>query len=339
MAKRAILVPEAPAIPGLAFRSFDGEGDYPKMIEVLRASKDADRLEDIDTLEDLARDYAHLVKCDKETDMQFVEVDGETVGYGRVFFETEGSGKRIYWNYCFLKPEWRRRKIGNAMCARNEKRASEIEAVRAERGPAEIWVSIRDHEEGKRMLFERRGYRPVRHFFEMVRPDLENLPDAPLPAGIEIRPFEEGQYPLVWAAMHEAFKDHWSSVEPTEGDYLNWVEWSSERDERRAGWVIAWDVASNEIAGMVLGFILGEQNEKFLRRRGWAEEISVRRPWRKRALASAMIVACLRSFKARGMSEAALGVDSQNESGALGLYERLGFRTVARDTFYGKAVG
>ena len=48
-----IQVPEAPAIEGLTFRGFRGESDYPKMLAVIDGSKDADKIERTDSLEDL----------------------------------------------------------------------------------------------------------------------------------------------------------------------------------------------------------------------------------------------------------------------------------------------
>ena len=53
--------------------------------------------------------------------------------------------------------------------------------------------------------------------------------------------------------------------------------------------------------------------------------MSVRRPWRRRGLASALILSACVALRERGMTEAALGVDSESLSGALGMYERLGF--------------
>ena len=48
--------------------------------------------------------------------------------------------------------------------------------------------------------------------------------------------------------------------------------------------------------------------------------------WRRRGVASALIVSSFKAFRERGLTDAALGVDSENPNGALGLYEGLGFR-------------
>lgn len=77
-----------------------------------------------------------------------------------------------------------------------------------------------------------------------------------------------------------------------------------------------------------------EENEAFGRRRGYTEQIFTRRPWRGRGIATALIGRNLRLLAERGMSEAALNVDAENPTGALALYERVGFRRTRTDLFY-----
>ena len=99
-------------------------------------------------------------------------------------------------------------------------------------------------------------------------------------------------------------------------------------------WRVAWD--GDEIAGQVRSFINQAQNERMGRLRGYTEFISVRRPWRRRGLARALIAASFPLLRARGMTEAGLGVDTQNLSGALRVYEGCGFVPVSRETTYQK---
>jgi ribosomal protein S18 acetylase RimI-like enzyme len=97
---------------------------------------------------------------------------------------------------------------------------------------------------------------------------------------------------------------------------------------------VAWD--GDEVAGMILNFIDRDENEKHGRLWGYTEEICVRRPWRRRGLASSLIAHSLRVIKERGMEAAALFVDAENLSGALGLYERMGYQTIRRAVSFRK---
>jgi ribosomal protein S18 acetylase RimI-like enzyme len=79
------------------------------------------------------------------------------------------------------------------------------------------------------------------------------------------------------------------------------------------------------------------ENEALGVRRGWLHRVSVRRPWRRRGLASALIVSALAGLLDAGMTDAMLGVDTENPSGALHLYESLGFVVHEHATTYRKA--
>jgi mycothiol synthase len=78
------------------------------------------------------------------------------------------------------------------------------------------------------------------------------------------------------------------------------------------------------------------ENEALGIRRGWLDHVSVRRPWRGRGLAKALCGASLHALREAGMDEAWLGVDGTNPTGALQLYERLGFSVVRRWQAFGR---
>ncbi len=63
---------------------------------------------------------------------------------------------------------------------------------------------------------------------------------------------------------------------------------------------------------------------------------SVRRPWRRRGVARALIARGLEALRERGLDEAILGVDADNPQGALRLYESVGFRLHRRSAVYRK---
>jgi ribosomal protein S18 acetylase RimI-like enzyme len=183
--------------------------------------------------------------------------------------------------------------------------------------------SCTNYEEGTLAMLRNDGYVVNRQFMEMVRPDLENIPDLPLPEGLEVRPVRPEHYRNIWEACNEAFRDHWGFSSPQEEDYLNWQESTQFQPDL---WQIAWD--GDEVAGMILNFINHNENQEYERKRGYTEDIAVRRPWRRRGLARALLARSLKMHRDLGMEQAALGVDSQSLSGANLLYESMGFQTV-----------
>jgi GNAT superfamily N-acetyltransferase len=328
-----ISIPDSPSIDGLKFRRFRGEADYPEMVRVLNICKQADQIPEMDTVEQIANAYNHLTNCDPDHDMVMIEVNDRLVGYTRLWWGTEVNSDHIYFHVTFLDPQFRRKGIGQAMLRWSERRLREIASSHPPHSKRMFQTFSAPHEAGKHALMQKEGYQPVRYGYLMVRPNLADIPDLPLPEGLEIRPVKDDQLRAIWNAAQEAFRDHWGYVDRGEEGYQSFIKSVEYAPDI---WKVAWDIKTNEVAGMVLGFINRDENQKFNRLRGWTENISVRRPWRKRGLASALIAANLRELKTRGMTEAALGVDTQNLTGALRVYERMGFQPVEKFTTYRK---
>ncbi len=303
------------------------------MVAIIEASKVADQIERTNSVEEIAHTYSHLVNCDPYQDMIFAEIHGEAIGYGRAWWTHKANGERIYYHVGFLKPAWRRKGIGSAMLRFLQNRMAQVAADPGD-GPRYLQAFVDETERDTEMLLKEHNYAAVRYAFQMVRPDLEAIPDFPLPAGLEVRPVLPEHYRQIWEADVEAFKENWGFSPPTEEEYRAWL--SNPVEFRPALWQVAWDVDTNEVAGMVRGFINEEENEEYHRKRGWTENISTGRPWRKRGLAHALIVRTLRTFKEMGMTESALYVDAENPTGALSVYESCGFRRVKRSATYRK---
>lgn len=326
-----IVVQDAPDVPGLYFRRFRGEKDYPSMVAVIEGSKQADGIDRTDTVENVTATYRHLVNCDPYKDMLFAEMEGQVIGFGRGWWIPRLDGVRIYLHFVVLLPKWRGKGIRRAMLRHIESRLREVAAGLPQDGLQvfETWAS--DMEVDWSSLLTSEGYKSVRYLFEMVRPNLDDIPQFPLPQGIEVRPALPEHYRKIWDAQVEAFQDHWGATEWDDEWYKMWQE-KPTFDPKL--WQVAWD--GEEVAGMILNFIDREENKEYNRRRGYTENISVCRPWRKKGLARALLALSLKVLRDQGMNEAALSVDSENISGALGLYESMGFRTVKRHAIYHK---
>jgi mycothiol synthase len=329
-----IVVPGAPAIAGLRFRGFAGPDDYPRMAAVIDRSKVVDGIERTQSPEEMARFYSHLVNCDPYQDMLMVEVDGDLVGYNRVWWAQYEGDARVYWHIGFLAPEWRGKGIGRATLGWLEDRLRAIAAGHHDYdGPRAFQTDAAGTQADREALLRQAGYEPVRYGYSMVRPLADPIEVSPMPEGLEVRPVPPEKYRAVWQADTEAFRDHWGFVEPTENDYQNFI---TSPEFNPALWRVAFDTASGEVAGMVLNFVNQAENQEYNRKRGYTEGISVRRPWRRRGLARALLTRSLQMFKDMGMTEAALGVDTENVSGALRLYESVGFKVVKRDSLWRK---
>ena len=335
----AIPVPivELPAVAGLAIRRLRAPADYPAMNAVANRCRMADGITFATSDEDFAEFYSHLSNCDPARDLFVVTVDDVVVGYARTAWSQEIAGERarVHEVICFLDPAWTRRGIGQAMLATLEARVREI----AEDEPGVplryLQTEVGDKAVGQEALLRDAGYEPVRYGFTMLRPNLDDQPDAPLPEGLEIRDVQPEHLRAIWEAEVEALRDHWGATEPTEAGYQQFLDDTS--PEEVALWRVAWD--GDQVAGQVRSYISETGNRRDGVERGWVERIMVRRPWRHRGLARALMAASFPLLRARGMTEGMLGVDAENPTGALRVYESVGFRAVGRDIVYRKRLG
>jgi len=314
--------PLLPQHPDVHFRTYQGESDVPAIAELLRASfaANGDKL-GVDPAE-LLVEFRNLPNIDPAQDMVLGYVGERLVA--RSFIEwadTPDGSERYYQSWGNIHPDWRRRGIGNAMWDRNIHRLTALAAEQDVAGARLLTVPwIPDGDIGGLVLAERLGYRKVRLYHHMTRPTLEALTIPPMPEGLEVRAVTPDDYPAIWAAMCEAFRDHFGAWDMSERSYRTWTERPTLDPDLL---IVAFD--GKDVAGAVHGTIYADENATQGYRRGWTDPIYTRRPWRRRGLASALVGRALKKLRERGMTSAQLDVDTENANQALALYESHGF--------------
>lgn len=310
-------------LAGLMFRSFDPAHDYPAAAELIVEGHRHDGIDWLPTPEVVRHEFEHATNFDPAVDVRVADRNGRIVGLVTAEWRLR-AGKVVHHMEVWVRPTDRRHGVGNALVAW----AEDHEADRVARGvggppdlPHEVGGWGDQEVAGPAQLAARRGYRVVRYGMDMRRLVADPIPAVPLPAGIEVRPVRPEDHRRIWEADGEAFRDHWEAAERTEADF-EW--WFTRPNIDTTLWQVAW--AGDEVAGSVLTSIDAEENAKLGISRAWLDHISVRRPWRRQGLAASLIASSLRLLQARGIGEAALGVDAENPSGAVRLYERMGFR-------------
>jgi len=334
MPEDLIVITNAPEIPGLTFRHFRGESDHASVAIVLTGSSKADNIDREVSEEDIAAVFSkYLTNCDPYSDMILAEVAGEVVGYVRGWWTEESPTLHLYKHNGFLLPTWRRLGIGRAMLNWMENRLKKISQTHPSESKKFLQVNVSQSQEGLAILLERAGYQPVRYFYLMVRPNLEDIPDFPLSDGLEVRPVTPDHYRAIWESMYESPGEEWGSTKPTEEGYQEWQQHPHFQPQL---WQIAWDKETNHSVGHVLAYVNHEENKQFNRKRGYTEGVGVSQEWRRRGVARALISLSLQKQKEAGMHESALVADSQSAFGVTRLYESCGFQIVNRDTVFRK---
>lgn len=318
-----------PNADSYTLRPHRGTADFPGMVQVVNARTEREGGEDYVTFEEIAHDYQSRSRFDPERDVVIAELGDEIVGYGRTAWDEVAEGCRDYWVIAQAHPD--HPEVLTPLVDWVEDRATEVAAGH----PAgeKYLAGWSDESLSWAAVLRERGYRRIRVGATLVRPTLEVIPDRSLPVGVEVRPVEEAHLRAIWEADVEAFKDHWGYVEQTEEDWEKWLT-SPHRDPSL--WQVAW--AGGRVVGQVRSFIDEDENRRLGVRRGWTEDISTVRDWRGRGIASSLICSSLRVLRERGMEEAALGVDTENPTGAFRLYESLGYRLTRSHGFYRRSL-
>ncbi len=317
------------SVPGLLLRPVRWPEEVQLIVDVNNASRLAGGSLFVMSADVMRSYYDHLVNSDLAADLRLAEADGRPVGYVRVEWRDENRGDRVHGSALNVTPD---APAGSFAVLLDWIMARHV-AVAAAQGPIDrprtVSVATVVEPPGARAALESWSFVAVRYGFEMLRPTLEDIPDIALPAGIDVRPVTRDHLRRIWEAEVEAFSGHWGAgVEDLAEE--RWQEFLADPLMDLALWQVAWE--GDQVAGMVRPFINDDENARFDVRRGWCENISTRAPWRGRGVASALICRALRALRDRGMTEAALGVDAQNETGALRLYRKMGFREVSRET-------
>jgi mycothiol synthase len=226
-----------------------------------------------------------------------------------------------------VHPGHRGRGVGTYLLDRMEARAAEHRALAPADRPMQFGVDTNAPDHIVHRMLEARGFRPVRHFWRMdieLAPRLRR-PDPP--PGISVRNFiRDADGIRVHAAIEEAFAGTYAWVPRT------FEEWSQRRFGDPSFDPSLWWVAEEgaEVAGALLAEVTGHF--------GWVGILCVRERWRGRRIGESLLRTAFAELRRRGIERVSLEVDSENETGATRLYERVGMRVARRYDAFGKVL-
>jgi mycothiol synthase len=322
----------APPIDNLVLRAYR-PGDEPALSELMNRSMEADGVPWRTDAAELRSWYSKANdRFDPVRDVSLAELDGKLVAFSDAEWVDTTDGLREFRTGATVDPQWRRRGIGAWLQHGLEAHARSLwETYRTGDRQPMLGAWAMEKEEAKIALLERFGFQPVRYFFDMLRPSLDQIDEPVLREGLEFRPLTEAQLKQFWDADIEAFRDHWGGFDDSDENYERWL---NDPKFDRSLIVVAWD--GDEIAGGVDNHINEVENRAFKRKRGWLRSVFVRRQWRRQGVGRAVVLRSLQLLRDRGMDSAGLGVDADNPTGALGLYTGTGFEIEIRSSAYRK---
>ncbi|HEY5729615.1 MAG TPA: GNAT family N-acetyltransferase [Anaerolineales bacterium] len=276
--------------------------------------------EDEITDADVIRREWVLPRFDPMEDIRVVFApDGEMVGYIEVWTTTKLPVHPWIWGR--VDPRYEGSGIGTYLLMWAEERAKDAMT----RLPADLRFAPRigtyQKAERPKALFHANGYHHIRSFYNM-RINMDAPPVEPQWAdGITLRTYDpETDLDAVYRTVDESFSDHFGHVEePFEEGLQRFKHMMTGYESFDPTlWFIAMD--GDEIAGVCLCRRQAFDNPDV----GYVNTLGVRRPWRKRGIGLALLRHAFCELYRRGKRMAGLGVDAENLTGALRLYENAG---------------
>ena len=310
-------------------------GDLEPLVDLINESDAVDKQERGVTLAEMEHRLG-FPNRHPETDC-FLAWDGDRlVGWSDMFLRPgDGRVDHSIYNWGVVHPGWRRRGLGRQLLERAYHRATDY-LPQLGAGRVNFFAYTGDGEHGRRALFEAFGLEPVRYWLDLERSLDGDLPPVELPAGVRLRAFDpQRDVEEVWRVDSLAFRDHWNHAEASLEEFQHWVAGPNLRPEL---WFLAEEEETDRIVGLGLNEISPDHIGRTGRQEGLIDTLGVLRSHRRRGLGTALLVQCLHALKQAGMDMAFLDADAENPTGAVRLYERVGFQVRRTRIFYRKAM-
>lgn len=309
-----------------------GHSDIPALVRLLAATEAVDRTSEHYNEADLAEEFANPdIELGKDVVGAFRGDD--LVGYFSVYPRaTDGTHQKFHVEGT-TDPAQRGQGIGTVLVEAMLARVDEVHRERHPDMPARIGLSGVSANTSQADLLEQFGLVPERWSFVM-RAQLGAVPAPPdVPAGLELRRYDETYAAAMHAAHNEAFTDHPNFTPWTE---VMWKQWVTESRSFRPelSFVVVEPSAPQRVVAYVQSAEFDAHFQATGRREAYVGKVGTLRDFRGRGLAGTLLRHALAAYQAAGYDEASLDVDSENPTGALGVYERVGFEVENRWTNY-----
>lgn len=314
----------------LKARSYRGERDLNAIADLINACEAVDKLDSGTSVTELKHEFQDP-NLDKQKDICLWQDDtGRLIGYGEIAIPK--SAEELQGDLWFrIHPVVRDSNLGKQIIAWGEQRLREV-AQQRDLQQCKLLSGCRDKQLDQIKLFETNGFRPERYFFRMVRPLSMVIEEPRFPEGFILREVKS-EDDRAWVEMfNQTFIDHWNHYDLTLEDYRYHV---SEPNYRQDFNLIAVS-GEGTFAAFCYCSINPQDNLRNGCNDGWIALLGTRRGFRHQGIGRAMLISGLQRLRAAGVDTAKLGVDADNPSGALQLYESVGFRKEYTSIIYRK---
>lgn len=304
----------------ITMRPFAGEADLQAICDLLNVCDAVDKLDDNYAVNDLRQEFTNP-QLDPARDLQLWEdANGQLIGFGQTWTPHPDIEEDDSYLYFRIHPQARGSGLEDEIIEWGEQRLREVAQELGRSFP--VRSGTRDHHTYGLQLLQRHGFTPVRYYFTMTRPLDQPIPIPQLPEGFTVSYVTDERVGQWVELYNQSFIDHWNhrpmAVEERQHTRSD-PKYLPERD-------LVIIAPNGTLAALCFCAIDPEDNQRNSRNEGWIDKLGTRRGFRKIGLGKAILLIGLHRLKSDGVETAKLGVDAENPTGALKLYESVGFR-------------
>lgn len=292
------------------------------IVDLVKLNDATGQLDD-DTLVWDLQGFFNSSNVDKACDLRlWKDSTGKLIGFGQLLI-SEHKDEISGYLYFDVHPTKRGDTLETEILQWSQQRMREIGKDRTL--PIKLHTHSRDDKILRRVLLKRQCFTTERSFLTMACSLSQDFSSSSLPSGFKLKQVSGEQDIEAWVELfNESFIDHWNHQDLTITTARDWFKNPSYLPELNLMAV----APDGTFAAFCVGYINWEENARIGRKEGWIKLLGTRQNFRKLGLGKAMLIAVLKQLKAMGIEQVKLGVDAQNLTSAIRLYESVGFHPV-----------
>ena len=306
--------------------------ELPEIAALLSEGLSFDGLVFVQSAEELEEEFGGPY-CFLDHDVIVAEHDSHIIGVGyTIFLPSETKEERCYI-FGTTKPAYRGNGVGTAVMQWATEHGELLLRSTNRNIPKYLRTDMSATNSTAGSLFQYFNMNPVRWNDDLII-DLANAPEVFIAPGYSIVPWDSSRDEEARLTKNKAFTDHWGSTPTSEEGWDQLVHGSTARLDQS---FFALD-PNEKIIGVLLSHRYESDDEVLGKRIGWIDKLATLSEHRKKSVGKSLITHALAAYKRDGLTHGALDVDTENPTGAYGLYTSMGFSTFRGKVTYERIV-
>ena len=306
--------------------------DLPEIAALLSEGLSFDGLVFVQTAEELAEEFDGTY-CSLNHDVIVAIYESSIIGVGyTIFLPSEVKEERCYI-FGTTKPEHRGNGVGTAVMQWATEHGESLLRSTNRTIPKYLRSDMSATNSSAGSLFQSFNMSPVRWNDDLII-DLADSPEVFTASEYSIVAWDSSRDEEARITKNQAFMDHWGSTPTSKDGWEQLVHGSTARLDQS---FFALD-SNHNIVGLLLSHRYESDDEALGKRIGWIDKLATLAEHRKQSIGKSLITHALAAYQRDGLTHAALDVDTENPTGAYGLYTAVGFSTFRGKVTYERIV-